>query len=656
MMYSKWTTLYSWHIKVVVVGLILQFFLLLHMQYKTTMEEVDRRLYIGAYNIKYYLGEDFISKNLNRNSFSADETFEKFPSLHEKGGEVGVDYLYLIIRDGDEAVYAALSDTPQEIGQVKNNGFWLSLSEAEDDSLHETLEAFDSSKPVYLESSDMWDTYRSIYLPQISLDGVKYLAGADITISNLKKEVLLRTLKIFLPFLGLFIILIPLGRYLARAFWEREKLEDHIDHLNKKDLLTGVYNRKQGLQLLSHYLNRSHSSTQLFSIFLVGIDNLDSVNKNLGMKAGDNLLIILINILRNTFRKSDNIMRLEGNKFLVMLEDFDPASLEHINKTISERVDYFNKHNKNSYFMRVNYILHQYHGEKTRDFLESALLELRYLKDNRNSEERKMQADILKGIRQKEFKTYFQPKVDLEGEEISFEALVRWLHPIKGTISPSKFIPLAERSSVINEITKIVLEDSLRAAETLGKRISINLSPISLDNDVFFKEILEVLKNSKFSDLISFEITERSAINNFEKTLIKIRSLNKVGSFVSIDDFGIGYSSLSYLDMLPVREVKIDKLFIENITLSKINAVIVKAVIDMGRVKGFKVTCEGVETLEQIRVLSRLGCRIFQGYFFGKAEKLSVVAHNLNSETYLKKMRNIKLMSTKKQSLRAIND
>lgn len=654
-MFSKNKIFYSWHVKAVVVGLILQFFLLLHMQYRTTIEEINKRLYIGAFNIKYYLGEDFINADLNAHSLTADETFEKFTSLHEKGVEVGVDYLYLLIKDGEKIVYAALSDTPEEIGGVKNNGFWLSLTEAEDDSLEETLKAFEGEEAVYLESTDLWDSYRSIYLPQLSLDGVKYLAGADVTISNLKREVLLSTLRIFLPFLALFIILIPLGKFLTKAFWEREKLEDHIDHLNKKDLLTGVYNRKQGLQLLSHYLNRTNSNSRPFSVFLIGIDNLDSVNKNLGMKAGDNLLIILINILRRTFRKSDNIMRLEGNKFLVMLEDFDPISVEHINKTIKERMDYFNKHNKNNYFMRVNYILHEYHGEKTRDFLESALLELRYLKDNKTSEERKLQSDILKGIRRKEFKTYFQPKVDMR-EDISFEALVRWFHPISGMISPSKFIPLAERSSIINEITKIVLEDSLKAAEVLKKKISINLSQVSLDNDDFFEEILEILRSSSFSELISFEITERSAINNFEETMIKIKALSKIGCFVSIDDFGIGYSSLSYLDMLPVKEVKIDKLFIENINISKINSVIVKAVVEMGRLKGFQVTCEGVETLEQIRILSMLGCRIFQGYYFGKAEKLSVVVENLNSEVYLRKIRNIKLISAEKPSLKVVND
>ena len=655
-MFSKNKIFYSWHIKVVVVGLILQFFLLLHMQYKATITEINKRLYIGASNIKYYLGEDFINASLSKDSLTADETFKKFTSLHEKGLEIGVDYLYLLVKDGDSVVYAALSDTPEEIGSVKNNGFWLSLTEAEDDSLGETLKAFEGDEIVYLEATDMWDSYRSIYLPQVSLDGVKYLAGADVTISNLKKEVLLSTLRIFLPFLLLFIILIPLGRFLTRAFWEREKLEDHIDHLNKKDLLTGVYNRKQGLQLLSHYLNKTHLDSRPFSVFLIGIDNLDSINKNLGMKAGDNLLIILINILRRTFRRTDNIMRLEGNKFLVMLDDFDSASLVHINKDIKDRVDYFNKHNKNNYYMRVNYILHEYHSEKTRDFLESALLELRYLKDNKNSEEKRLQTDILKGIRAKEFKTYFQPKVDIEEEEISFEALVRWLHPVKGIISPNKFIPLAERSSIINEITKIVLEDSLKAAEVLGRKISINLSQVSLDNDHFFEEILETLKNSSYSRLISFEITERSAINNFEEAMLKIKTLNAIGSFVSIDDFGIGYSSLSYLDMLPIKEVKIDKLFIENISISKINSVIVKAVGEMGRIKGFKVTCEGVESLEQIRILSHLGCRIFQGYYFGKAEKLSVVVQNLNSEVYLRKIKNIKLISADKPSLKVVNE
>jgi|GEM_PF-1072119 len=655
-MFSKNKIFYSWHVKIVVTGLILQFFLLLHMQYRTISDEINKKLYVGAFNIKYYLGEGFINNGLNINSLTVDESFEKFTSLHEKGIKVGVDYLYLLIKDGDEIVYAALSDTPEEISSVKNNGFWLSLTEAGDDSLEETLKAFEGDKPVYLESSDIWDSYRSIYLPQVSRDGVKYLAGADVTISNLKKEVLLSTLRIFLPFLVLFIVLIPLGKFLERAFWEREKLEDHIDNLNKKDLLTGVYNRKQGLQLLSHYLNRSHSDSRLFSVFLIGIDNLDSINKNLGMKAGDNLLIILINILKLTFRRSDSIMRLEGNKFLVMLEDFDSNSLEHINETIRKRVSYFNKHNKNNYFMRVNYILHEYHGEKTRDFLESALLELRYLKDNKNIEERKLQSDILKGIREREFKTYFQPKVDIEKEKISFEALVRWFHPVNGMISPSKFIPLAERSSIINEITKFVLMDSLRAAEILEKNISINLSQASLDNDDFFGEILEILRSSDYSEFISFEITERSAINNFEEAMLKIKALNNVGSFVSIDDFGIGYSSLSYLDMLPVKEVKIDKLFIENINVSKINSVIVKAVIEMGRIKGFKVTCEGVETLEQIRILSRLGCRIFQGYYFGKAEKLSAVTQKLHSEIYLKKVRNIKLISAEKPSLKVVNE
>jgi len=645
----------SSHVRFVVMGLTLQFFLLLHMQYESVREEINQKLYMGAFSLKYYLGEDFISKDLNKNSLTSDESFENFTSLHEKSIKIGVDYLYLLVKDGEDIVYAALSDSSEEITGVKNNGFWLSLREAEDDSFEETLKAFEGDDPVYLESSDIWDSYRSIYLPQVSKDGIKYLAGADITISNLNREVLFSTLRIFLPFLTLFIILIPLGKFLIKSFYEKERLEDYIAYLNKKDSLTGIYNRKAGLKLLSHYLNNHSPTKRPFSIFLIGIDNLDFINKTLGMGAGDNLLIILVNILKVLFRKTDNIMRLEGNKFLVMLEDFDLASLGHVNKLIKRRLDYFNKNNKNNYFIRVNYVLYEYDGKDPKDFLEGALLQLRYLKANKNIEERELQNDILKGIKEREFVTHFQPKVDIDEKTVSFEALVRWIHPVNGIILPDKFIPLAEKCSIINEITRIVLEDSLIAAEILGREISINLSPTSLDNDDFFKDLLKKLKHSKASKLISFEITERSAINNFDDTLRKIKTLNRAGIFVSIDDFGVGYSSLSYLDVLPVKEVKIDKSFVDNINTSRINSIIVETVIKIGRINGFKVTCEGVETSEQVRTISRLGGVSFQGYYFGRAEELSIVTQKLNSNMYLNKVENIKVAADKDLLLKAIN-
>lgn len=247
--------------------------------------------------------------------------------------------------------------------------------------------------------------------------------------------------------------------------------------------------------------------------------------------------------------------------------------------------------------------------------------------------------DISRGIKNLEFKTFFQPKVYFEEEKVGFEALVRWFHPEKGVISPNIFIPIAEESYLINKITEIVLNDSLDAAEILKTDISINLSAISFEKNYFLSSLQKKRDDSRNKNYISFELTERIAVTNFEVTLDKINKFKKSGVSFSIDDFGSRYSSLSYIEKLPINELKIDKSFIDDINTSLVNPIIIELITKIGRVAGFKTVCEGVETQEQIEKLISLGSDSFQGYYFGKPEPLLMVVEKYEKGEYHSKLR-----------------
>lgn len=184
-----------------VFGLLTLFFIIFFTEFKDVHTKIDSDLYRGALNIKYYMGEDFVNKKLNKNTLTSEEALEKFNFLHEKALLLGLDYYYILMKDDNDIVYAAVSDTKEELQKVPNSGFWFSLKESGDDSFDETWEAFESSEPVYIESSDMWGSYRSVYIPEISKDGIRYIVGADITTTSLNKQIFLKTMKIFIIFL-----------------------------------------------------------------------------------------------------------------------------------------------------------------------------------------------------------------------------------------------------------------------------------------------------------------------------------------------------------------------------------------------------------------------------------------------------------------------
>jgi len=617
-----------------IFGICLQFSLIFIIETRNTYKSIDRDLLEAASDIKYILGEDFISKGMGEDTLSLEDAYKKFTVLHKRAVKTDLAYLYVLIKSENEIFYVAQSDTLDELKRLENAGYWYPLREARDNSYEKTMKAFDSNKPVYLESEDKWGSYRSIYIPEVSADGQKYLAGADISMPVLKKMVLYRSFQMFAPFLLSLFIIIPSIIAIRKNIMEKKNMENYIEFINKRDPLTSDYSRDYGLQLLARHISEYHSLKKPFSVCLIDIDNLKTINKIQGISAGNSLIKILSHILKSVFRKSDTFIRLEGNKLLVVLPEFDHTSSHHIYREIEKKLDFFNRQNKKEYFLRLNYTMNEYRGDSLMNFLESTRQNLRIESSKEKWKNRNLQDDILRGIKNSEFITYFQPKIHFKEKKVTFEALVRWQHPKRGIISPNEFIPIAENSFLINEITTIVLKDSLKLAETLKTNISVNLSLISFENMEFIQELKSFLEKTACSEFITFELTERAAVTHFEETLSKIEILKKCGVSFAIDDFGSGYSALSYLEKLPINELKIDKSFIDNINTSPVNQIIIEFINEIAKVQNFKVICEGTERREQIEKLLLLDNHSFQGYYFGHPEPYEEVVSKYHSGFY----------------------
>lgn len=218
----------------------------------------------------------------------------------------------------------------------------------------------------------------------------------------------------------------------------------------------------------------------------------------------------------------------------------------------------------------------------------------------------------------------FQPKIALKKDEIKLEALIRWQHPEKGLLPPGKFIPQVEETKLANDLSIWVLNEVIEKIKEFETKnfypeISLNISAKNLFNDEFINQAIIMIKDSGITpNRIEFEITENTIMDNLNKSKRVLKKLKDVGIKISIDDFGKGFSSISYLTLLDIDYIKIDKGFIDDLIKDEIYAKIVKYTINISKELGYEVICKGVETKEQFELLKSLGCDYMQGYYFSK--------------------------------------
>jgi diguanylate cyclase (GGDEF)-like protein/PAS domain S-box-containing protein len=433
------------------------------------------------------------------------------------------------------------------------------------------------------------------------------------------------------------------GTYgVLRDISERKRAEELITFQLHHDLLTKLPNRALFQDRLELALSRARRNQSLLAVMYLDMDRFKVINDSLGHLAGDRLLQVVASRLRSCLRGSDTLARVGGDEFNLLLPDIagrDDAAM--IARKILDQLKAPVVIDGYEVFVSfsIGIALYPEDGKSMNELVKNADMAMYHIKgrgkngfeffsDNMKGIFRQ-QATIESGIRtalkERQFELYFQPQVDIcSGRVWGMEALIRWHHPERGVILPDEFVPVAEETGLITEIGDWVLEEACRELREWQRGgfpeavLAINLSAAQLVQADFESGILEALKRNGLSgDRLELEITENVLMQEMDQAASRLQLLAAQGVRIAVDDFGIGYSSLGYLQALPLHTLKIDRSFISDIQSPDDRSSIVTAIFAMARELELEVVAEGVENEEQAAYLRRLHCSRAQGFLLG---------------------------------------
>ncbi|MBC7610273.1 MAG: EAL domain-containing protein [Polaromonas sp.] len=434
----------------------------------------------------------------------------------------------------------------------------------------------------------------------------------------------------------------------ARDISERKAAEDEIEHLAFYDTLTQLPNRQLLMTRLEATLLKGARGRQIGALMFIDLDNFKVINDTQGHSKGDLLLQKVGARLSACVRKTDTVARLGGDEFVVMLEDLgdNPKQVVEKAKAIGEQIlaalsEPFDLAEYQHYATcSIGITSFSRNLQSIGDLLKQADLAMYQAKAaGRNSVclfDPEMQAaatanaatssELRRGLRNRELLLHYQPQVCTE-TMFGVEALVRWQHPEKGLVYPGKFITQAEESGLILPLGQWVLEEACRQLATWSKSprsahlsIAVNVSVRQFRHPQFVDMVMRTISESGISAKeLKLELTESLLATDMEVTIAKMGMLRQIGVTLSIDDFGMGYSALSYLKYLPLDQLKIDRAFVKDILFDPNDAAIARTIIGLAQSLGLGVVAEGVETQEQRELLAQFGCECYQGHLFCKA-------------------------------------
>jgi len=412
----------------------------------------------------------------------------------------------------------------------------------------------------------------------------------------------------------------------------------------RHDSLTGVPNRMAFSERLEEGLARLHQRQEPFTVFLLDIDGFKHINDTLGHAAGDMLLKELAQRLSASLGATDFVARLGGDEFAIIQSDeVDQregaiALALKVLKVAAQPVQLAGRNI--SVGTSIGIALAPADGTDAGVLLQRADLALYRVKaEGRNnfcffevemsqaSDERlQMLSDMRDALIRNEFEVYYQPIFDAKtSRACAVEALVRWHHPVQGLILPDRFIPLAEETGLMEPLGQWVLQQACRDATAWPAhiKIAVNLSTVQLTSPLFDVVTHALHESGLGPERLELEITESMLMKNVERNSAIFRQLKNIGVSIVLDDFGMGYSSLSYLTMLPFEKIKVDKSFTQGLANNIGCMASVASVLTLARHLDMVVTAEGVETKQQFQLLRAAGVHQVQGYLFGRPSPVS---------------------------------
>ncbi len=436
----------------------------------------------------------------------------------------------------------------------------------------------------------------------------------------------------------------------------RKLAQRQIETLAFTDPLTGLPNRRLLTERLSQSLTDARQQGHHLALIFIDLDDFKRINDSQGHEAGDKLLRSLASELRSAVRLSDTVARMGGDEFVVLLRELhaeqEQARRDAVatGRVLMDAIE--------SGFARLG---RGFHGSASigiamagpqpmdaHELMRHADLAMYHAKDQGPGQVRvfeswmleqlstraEMEASLRAALGSDQFFLQYQPQVGPGGQVLGAEALVRWRHPTRGLVPPAEFIPLAERSGLIMPLGRMILRTACQQLaqwagdpQTAALRVSVNVSSVQFQQPDFVEQTLAILQETGANPhRLVLELTESLLVDSMDSLVVRMQALKILGVGFSLDDFGTGFSSLAYLQRLPLDELKIDASFVRSLVEGHNDLAIARMIVALGNTLGLRVLAEGVETEAQQTLLASIGCEHYQGFLFGKPEAPEALA------------------------------
>ncbi len=525
------------------------------------------------------------------------------------------------------------------------------------DAFHEALKGMTTAKVVHdmnelPHREALIETHAPLRLngPRSAPDGVFeiYTRYAPVA-ATIKRD----TTRLYLVLgVGLLLLYAALFRIVLTASQRLRHQAEENEHQARHDSLTGLPNRAWFYEQTQELLRTQRGST---AVMVMDLDRFKEVNDTLGHHAGDLLLQAAAGRVRRAVRESDVVSRLGGDEFAVVLprasRDTAAEVAERVRSALEERFSVSGA--TVDVEASIGIALYPDHAGDVATLLQRADIAMYKAKetnaahtfysealDHGHPSQLSLLGELRQAIEREELVLHFQPKGALSSGSVNHvEALVRWQRPEHGMVPPNEFIPLAEHTGLIRQLSAYVLDAALRQLRAwldmgLDLGVAVNLSARNLLEADLPDQIAQLLlARGVPAERLALEITESTIMADPQRAVGVLTQLSEMGIRLSIDDFGVGYSSLSYLKRLPVNEIKIDRSFVAQMDSDEDDAFIVRSTIDLGRNLGLNVVAEGVETETVWDELAELGCDYAQGWFLGRPMPAAELAEWLRAHS-----------------------